>query len=297
MANIKFSGLPVAGSITDADLLATSQGGVSKRTTQILNKNYANAGKAGGKTIVGGTAASENLILESTSHATKGEVQVPTGTSFRAESVIIDKIKEKTVGGGITFELDGVTGNFYDYTSTWFSMSGSGTLDDGTNFYVPYTSASNWYLGFGMGATHHIYMGTGVTDFDLTGDGQLQINKLQLTPAGQQIDEISIDGTMVGDSDTAVPTEKATKTYVDGHAGTNVPTHEILTISTPGQTAFTLTTAAIAPTVSQLVLNGQVRVYGGGNDFTVSGTSLTWNDPGGLTLETTDILQIWYYIA
>lgn len=32
------------------------------------------AGRAGGQTIIGGTAASENLILESTSHATKGNV-------------------------------------------------------------------------------------------------------------------------------------------------------------------------------------------------------------------------------
>ena len=33
--------------------------------------------------------------------------------------------------------------------------------------------------------------------------------------AGSQIDEFSIDGTLAGDSDTAVPTEKAVKTYVD----------------------------------------------------------------------------------
>lgn len=33
--------------------------------------------------------------------------------------------------------------------------------------------------------------------------------------AGQTIDEFSIDGTLVGNSDTAIPTEKAVKTYVD----------------------------------------------------------------------------------
>src|SRR5438132_1369131 len=36
-------------------------------------------GVAGGQTIIGGTAASNNLTLSSTSHATKGTVNVGTG--------------------------------------------------------------------------------------------------------------------------------------------------------------------------------------------------------------------------
>jgi hypothetical protein len=36
-----------------------------------------------------------------------------------------------------------------------------------------------------------------------------------ITLAGNQINEFSTDGTLSGDSDTAVPTEKAVKTYVD----------------------------------------------------------------------------------
>lgn len=38
------------------------------------------AGKAGGQIIYGGTAASENLILNSTAHATKGQVRLSTST-------------------------------------------------------------------------------------------------------------------------------------------------------------------------------------------------------------------------
>lgn len=38
------------------------------------------AGRAGGQTIQGGTAASENLILESTAHATKGQIQLSDKT-------------------------------------------------------------------------------------------------------------------------------------------------------------------------------------------------------------------------
>jgi len=40
-------------------------------------------------------------------------------------------------------------------------------------------------------------------------------NGLQLFTAGATINEFSTDGTLAGDSDTAVPTEKAVKTYVD----------------------------------------------------------------------------------
>ena len=69
---------------------------------------------------------------------------------------------------------------------------------------------------------------------------------------------------------------------------------EVLTVSTPGQTAFTLGSTPSSPSESILVLNGQIRLYT--TDFTISGTALTWNDPGtpALTLKTTDRLQIWY---
>ncbi|MEQ9262879.1 MAG: hypothetical protein RLP14_06940, partial [Owenweeksia sp.] len=37
--------------------------------------------------------------------------------------------------------------------------------------------------------------------------------------AGQNVTEISTDGTLVDDSDTALPTEQAVKTYVDAQVG------------------------------------------------------------------------------
>ena len=88
-----------------------------------------------------------------------------------------------------------------------------------------------------------------------------------------------------------------TKGYIDAQIGGGSATHENLTISTPGQTAFTLASTPIDPAKSQLYLNGQLRIYGGGADYTISGTTLTWNDPGGLTLKTTDDFQIWYNIS
>jgi hypothetical protein len=67
--------------------------------------------------------------------------------------------------------------------------------------------------------------GTGVVDvdvfridntngeiFSIDNAGGIQVNQ------GQRVDEFSTDGTLAGDSDTALPTEKAVKTYVDNNA-------------------------------------------------------------------------------
>jgi hypothetical protein len=70
--------------------------------------------------------------------------------------------------------------------------------------------------------------------------------------------------------------------------------YEDLTISTSGQTVFTLSFTPQNPTNTFLVLRGQVRKYGASDDFTISGTTLTWNDPGGLTLIAGEDFRIWY---
>jgi hypothetical protein len=53
--------------------------------------------------------------------------------------------------------------------------------------------------------------------FDAT--GTITANKPMKMTNGAAIDEFSIDGTLAGNSDLAVPTEKAVKTYVDANGG------------------------------------------------------------------------------
>lgn len=54
-----------------------------------------------------------------------------------------------------------------------------------------------------------------IVDQDLSTDAtDVDFGSLQLGGAGATVDEFSTDGTMAGNSDTAVPTEKAVKTYV-----------------------------------------------------------------------------------
>lgn len=52
-----------------------------------------------------------------------------------------------------------------------------------------------------------------------TNAATLSLAGLRLRAQGATVDEFSTDGTLAGDSDTAVPTEKAVKTYVDNNAG------------------------------------------------------------------------------
>ena len=52
-------------------------------------------------------------------------------------------------------------------------------------------------------------------EFDLAGLNELQLGSITAGRQGATVNEFSTDGTFADNSDTAVPTEKATKTYVD----------------------------------------------------------------------------------
>jgi hypothetical protein len=93
--------------------------------------------------------------------------------------------------------------------------------------------------------------------------------------------------TGVADNDTVT-----TKGYVDDTHSTLNANQEILTITSDGQTAFTLGQTPSGTSAFGLFLNGQLRSNPA--DYTFSGTALTWNDPGGLILLTTDELIAWY---
>jgi hypothetical protein len=53
-------------------------------------------------------------------------------------------------------------------------------------------------------------------EFDLSGLNELQLGSIQAGRSGATVNEFSTDGSMSDNSDTAVPTERAVKTYVDG---------------------------------------------------------------------------------
>lgn len=98
---------------------------------------------------------------------------------------------------------------------------------------------------------------------------KLRVNRIQaqeMTGAsGATINEFSTDGTLAGNSDTAVPTEKAVKTYVGNQAtsvsqnltatpsltGTGTPVHVIGSIDTPRASTATATFIAGMTNINQ----------------------------------------------
>ena len=75
-----------------------------------------------------------------------------------------------------------------------------------------------------MSKTPHITITATSFDFEFNGATVTSIDengKLTLD-SGTGVDEFSIDGTLTGNSDDAVPTEKAVKTYIDTNTNTNI---------------------------------------------------------------------------
>lgn len=70
---------------------------------------------------------------------------------------------------------------------------------------------------------------------------------------------------------------------------------EVLIVSTPGQTDFTLSGTPIGNAALAFYWNGQLRERGVA--YIQVGTSLTWLDPDGYTLQTTDKLIAIYNVA
>jgi len=100
-------------------------------------------------------------------------------------------------------------------------------------------------------------------EFDLAGLNELQLGSITAGKQGATINEFSTDGTFADNSDEAVPTEKATKTYVDtqitlavGEANAivagNDPTQSKVSVSGSGIASDTIDFDIAGTTVAQI---------------------------------------------
>ncbi len=113
---------------------------------------------------------------------------------------------------GPTFMDLGTTFSMYDSAGNVFMDLGSGT--EGLYF-------NNGLIALDLGITNHIATTNGIVLVDLkTG---LITNATVALATGATVNEFSTDGTLAGNSDIAVPTEKAVRAYVDG-VRTNIQT-------------------------------------------------------------------------
>lgn len=87
MALKKINDLTAAISVNSTMQFETDIGGATaNKVTALQLDTYFLTGKAGGRTFTGGSAASENLILQSTSNATKGQVQIGAGSVLHSNT-------------------------------------------------------------------------------------------------------------------------------------------------------------------------------------------------------------------
>jgi len=96
-------------------------------------------------------------------------------------------------------------------------------------------------------------------EFDLAGLNELQLGSITAGKQGATINEFSTDGTFADNSDSAVPTEKAVKTYVDGKvAGSNAiiagasPTQSKVSVSGTGASTDTINFDIAGTTVAKI---------------------------------------------
>ena len=96
-------------------------------------------------------------------------------------------------------------------------------------------------------------------EFDLAGLNELQLGSITAGKQGATINEFSTDGTFADNSDSAVPTEKAVKTYVDGKvAGSSAiiagasPTQSKVSVAGTGASTDTIDFDIAGTTVAQI---------------------------------------------
>ena len=169
----------------------------------------------------------------------------------------------------------GVTTTNYPGEPTQAAAQGNETEEvfPGRVFYVSTDQDGN----FRVGEYFRIDQATGratlnANAFDLSGLTSLKLGSIG-AQLGETINEFSSDATMSGNSNTAVPTEYAVKTYVD----TSVQASDIYNILTPltsSNTVVDLDKVAVLPTLSTVSAN-----------YHVDGVTIVLDAPSGTTIQ------------
>jgi len=169
------------------DVVVTDDAGDDETVVEITTSGIAMS------TYIGVTPAPDGVETEFT--VTTGEYIVGTlivSVNGQIQTKGSDFSETVPSGGTFTF-LAGSIPQTDDIIRTFFGLPGTGIGGTGTSGVIP-----KWVSTSELG------------DSIISDDG----SKISL-PAGTDINEFSTDGTLVGDSDDAVPTEKAVKIYVD----------------------------------------------------------------------------------
>jgi len=102
------------------------------------------------------------------------------------------------------------------------NRSGDGTITTGYLFYGQYNGTVGTPWGVYVTGEDKNYFSGNVGIGEQSPGAKLDVDGDLIIQNGVAIDEFSTDGTLGGNSDAAVPTEKAVKTYVDNNLGSGI---------------------------------------------------------------------------
>jgi hypothetical protein len=120
-------------------------------------------------------------------------------------------------------------------------------------------------------------------EFDLAGLNELQLGSITAGRQGATVNEFSTDGTFADNSDTAVPTEKAVKTYVDNEISQAVAGAGTIQVGTaPNQSKVEVTGTGITTDTIDFDINGN-QVAQIGKEYLLIPQGTTGDRPGSPT--------------
>lgn len=252
--------LPAIATVEDADLAAFVDvtSGITSKVAALQIKDYTNFGQTGGKLIYGGLLTSEDLALYNNENDSLGVVVQSDGVlrvnAPTYESLVIDDDdipNKKYVDDSIVVE------------NLWDRVTGT------PNYLVTHNAGDE------IGAS-----GAPITKGYFTG---MVLTNLDFVAGGSQVNEIVtvVDGSS---TDSQLATAKA----VEDRTSAVIAKRDNLTVSSPGQTAFTLSQTPSGNDAFGLFLNGNSVAD---SDYSFVGTALTYS---GTALKTTDRLLAWY---
>lgn len=181
----------------------------------------------------------------STAQAARIESTVPTFGFKETDGSADENYQVRLSSGSLLFQ---------QINDAFSSLTTIGTMDsDGA---VTFQNKTDTTAGFTIGDadggiavlrvdTVNERVGIGKTAPTTTLDvvGTVTATTLGLS-AGTTANEISIDGTLAGDSDNAIPTEKAVKTYVDAAGGGTLDTYDAVVAAAGGDYTSIVTACA-----------------------------------------------------
>jgi len=251
------------------------------------------AGEAGAVTLLG------NNVDIITNVINEGEAVAPDKTGYGSCTIALDPAipsnKTPSDGTRVIFReafsqvrmtghdfLDIGTGGFAltnypviiasDYSQAPDQTRETLSEDGGRVFYVTTDQDGN----FRVGDYFKVEQATGrstinAQEFNLSGLNELQLGSITAGRQGATVNEFSTDGTMSGNSDTAVPTERAVKTYVDTKIGGasqlkagSAPNESTLEITGDGSVTDTIDFNIAGTLVAQIASQYQLVPKGNG---------------------------------